>query len=414
MSQAKPRTTGVDFIILGKTGNGKSSTGNSILRRGNIFKPSYYTTSGTKIPQFEWSKFEGRNLQVVDSPGVFDTCEDEAGGITMVHDALQNAMLANPKGYHAFLVVLKYATRFTGEEQKTVDILKGILGKNFLKDYGIIVMTNGDTFEHDCQNNKIQNLQRFCANQKGPFKSILEECNNRIIVFNNITQDEDVRYKQVKQLIDMVDKLKNHGQRYTHEHFNKADQFYQHFVVTSSIPIISKEVLKEQSLIMHAITTCEILMGESEKIETLKSLLPRLDSLMNSLKEKDKGTGALKDFITHANNTKRMIDARIDIYTDILFKLNSLHKKAGELKLDEFEKNGKKNTTSVEESKVGEIESQEEQLKKQLMETEEDRRRLQWETTKYFFEGIGIVVKAFGSIIISSTDSVTEYLTNRE
>ncbi|XP_059145848.1 GTPase IMAP family member 9-like isoform X2 [Physella acuta] len=390
---AKPRTTGLDLILIGKTGNGKSSTGNFILRRANIFKPSYNTTSGTKIPQFEWTIFEGRILQVVDSPGVLDTCEDEERGITLVHDALQKAMLANPTGYHAFLVVLKFASRFTKEEQTTVEILKGILGKNFLKDYGIIVMTNGDTFEHDCQKNKTLNLQRFCQDQKGPFKSILKECSNRIVVFNNMTVDEDVKYKQVKQLIDMVDKLKNQRRRYTNEHFAKADQFYQHFMVKISGTVVTKEVLQEQSLIMHAINSCEILSNEEEKIESLKCLLIRNEKLINCLKETDKGTGALKEFITNATNTKHLLDARIALQADFIQKLKSIK--------------------MMEDKQIHDFERQEKQLREEEHKTEENRKKLQWEATLSFFEKIDFVVKAFGNFLIGTATAVTQFLKNQ-
>ncbi|XP_059162462.1 uncharacterized protein LOC131945868 [Physella acuta] len=432
MAQAsvKPRSTGLDIILIGKSGNGKSSTGNSILRRGNIFKPSYSTSSGTKIPQFEWSKFDDRILQVVDSPGVLDSSEDEAGGITLVHKALQNAVLANPRGYHAFLIVIKFATRFTEDEQKTVKILKGILGETFLKNYGIVLMTNGDTFEFNCRKDKNFNLETFCAVQTGPFKNILEECNNRIVVFNNITQDEEVKHKQLKQLIDTIDQLKNHRRRYTNEHFNKADKFYQHFVATASIPIVTKEFLQEQSLIIHAITSCETLQDGQEKINSLSCLLPRLEALRDGLQEKDRGTGALRDFITNAEDTRRMIETRIKLYTDIMNKLNAIKKKSDKLEQEEIEFNKKNKKSSVAENKIKEILEQKLRLKeeiegnqkhnvemlnnsnRQLNEIDEKRKGLHQETNEFFFEKVDFVVSTYGNFIIDTAMSVAEILTN--
>ncbi|XP_059144326.1 GTPase IMAP family member 9-like [Physella acuta] len=373
-------STDLDLILIGKSGNGKSSTGNSILRQANVFEPSYNMDSGTKIPQFEWSEFEGRTLQVVDSPGVMDTCEDEAEGITLVHEALQNAMLANPKGYHAFLVVLRFATRFTQEEQKTVKILKGILGENFLKDYGIIVMANGETFEQNCRKDKTLNLETFCADQRGPFKHILEECNNRIVVFSNLTQDENVKYRQVQQLIDMVDKLGNDGRRYTNEHFKRADEFYQHLLVSTSIPLLNKQVLKEQSLIMQAIIASEILPEQSEKIDSLENILPRLENLIKRLREKDRGTDKLKDFIANANNTKKLVNAGLELYKNTGSQQLTAH------------------TLST--------------LNRQATQIECETKNLHKNMKKTFFEKVGVYVKKFGYFIIDSANILATVLMN--
>ncbi|XP_059144319.1 GTPase IMAP family member 9-like [Physella acuta] len=371
-------TTDLDIILIGKSGNGKSSTGNSILRRENIFEPSFNMDSVTKIPQFEWSEFEGRILQVIDSPGVLDTCEDEEGGITLVHNALQNAMLANPKGYHAFLVVLKFGNRFTIGEQQTVQILKGILGENFLKDYGIIVMANGETFEQNCRKDKTLSLKTFCADQRGPFKSILEECNNRIVVFSNLTQDENVKNRQVQQLIAMVDELENDGRRYTNEHFKRADKFYQHLLVSTSIPMLTKQTLKEQSLIMQAIKAIETLPEQSEKIDSLENILPRLEKLINSLKEKDRETGKLVDFITNANDTKDLVNALLQLYKS---------------------KSSKQATPEVLNS-----------LNHQAIEIECTRQNLHQKMKKSFFEKFRDILKRFGPFIFGSAEILANVL----
>ncbi|XP_059144327.1 uncharacterized protein LOC131931517 [Physella acuta] len=138
----------LDLIIIGKTGNEKSATRNSILRELDVFKSAYNTTSITDFPQTGFTTFNGRIIKVVDCPGVLDTDIDETGAVELVKEALQYALLANPSGYHAFLIVVKFAQRFTKEEQDSIKILKSILGKDVITTHGIVVMCNGDTFAH--------------------------------------------------------------------------------------------------------------------------------------------------------------------------------------------------------------------------------------------------------------------------